>query len=42
MGDLGKEKKRIILIPEPVPAEAPVQEPSRVTEPVPAAEPVPA
>lgn len=37
-GDIGKEKKRIIL--EPFPEEVPVEEPS--PEVVPAAEPVPA
>lgn len=44
MGNLGKEKRRIILVPEPVPAEAPVKEdPVPEAEPVaPVAEPVPA
>lgn len=40
MGELGKEIKRIRLVPEPEPAEAPVQEPS--IEPAKAPEPVPA
>lgn len=41
MGDIGKEKKRITLVPLEEPGEAPVPvEPS--PEVVPAAEPVPA
>jgi len=38
MGDIGKERKRIIL--EPLPEEVPVEEP--MPEEVPAEEPVPA
>ena len=38
MGDIGKEKKRIIL--EPFPEEVPVEEPA--VEPVPVEQPVPA
>jgi hypothetical protein len=41
MGDIGKERKRIIL--EPMPDDVPLEEPMPVEEPaVPAAEPVPA
>jgi hypothetical protein len=39
-GDIGKERKRIIL--EPLPEEFPVEEPLPEAEPVPVAEPVPA
>ena len=38
MGDIGKERKRIIL--EPLPEEVPVEEP--MPEEIPAEEPVPA
>lgn len=41
MGDIGKTRREIILVPEPEPAEAPVKEPA-APEVVPAAEPVPA
>lgn len=41
MGDIGKERKRIIL--EPIPEDVPVEEPSPAVEPTVApAEPVPA
>lgn len=40
MGNIGKEKKRIELVPMEEPADAPVQEPSPAV--VPAEEPVPA
>lgn len=41
LGDIGKERRRIILVPEPEPAEAPVQEPAAPAV-EPAREPVPA
>jgi hypothetical protein len=37
-GDIGQPLRRIILVPEPVPAEAPVEEPAVTPE----QEPVPA
>lgn len=40
MGNIGKTRRTIIVVPEPVPEEAPVFEPS--PEITPAAEPVPA
>lgn len=39
-GDIGKEKKRIIL--EPMPEDVPLEEPMPEAEPVTAPEPVPA
>jgi hypothetical protein len=41
LGDIGKEKKRITLVPLEEPEFSPVEEPA-VPEVVPAAEPVPA
>lgn len=42
MGDIGKERKKIILVPVPVPAEAPVKEDPVPTVAPAVPEPVPA
>jgi hypothetical protein len=41
MGDIGKTRRKIEIIPVPEPAEAPIQEPSAPVE-TPVQEPVPA